>query len=110
MVSRRKQLRNNSTEAEQTLWEKLRKSQLGYKFIRQYSVENYVVDFYCPKLNLAVELDGEGHKSRKTYDEYRTEILKAYGIKEIRFWNYQVTGKLENTLSVIKSNLKWIYD
>ena len=100
MVNRRKLLRNNATEAEKILWEKLRKSQLGAKFIRQYSIENYIVDFYCPSLKLAIELDGQSHKSRQEYDTYRTKLLR---IKEIRFWNHQVIHDVENTLVKIKA-------
>lgn len=103
MANRRKQLRNNATEAEIVLWDKLRKSQLRVKFIRQYSIENYVVDFYCPSLKLAIELDGQGHLNRQEYDKFRTKLLKAYGITELRFWNYQVTNDIENVLIKIGS-------
>ena len=61
MKLRRKSLRNDSTDSEKILWEILRRNGLGVKFRRQYSVENYVVDFYCPKLRLAIELEGKIH-------------------------------------------------
>ena len=69
---RRKQLRNKATEAERILWSCLKNSNLKYKFIRQYSIEGYVVDFYCPAARMAIELDGENHKltDQKTYDGY----------------------------------------
>ena len=106
MVGRRKSLRNNATEPVKVLWEKLRKSQLGVKFIRQYSIENYVVDFYCPTLKLAIELDGQSHAHKQEYDKYRTKLLNAYGIKEIRFWNYQVVNNIESVLTKIKAIIK----
>ena len=101
---RRKQLRNKATEAERILWSCLKNNNLKYKFIRQYSIEGYVVDFYCPALRLAIELDGEGHKlvSQRTYDEYRTKLLDAYGVKLIRFWNWEVKKELTNVLHQIK--------
>ncbi|MBI2008585.1 endonuclease domain-containing protein [Candidatus Amesbacteria bacterium] len=108
MVSRRKQLRNRATEAEKLLWVRLRKSQLGVKFIRQFSIENYVVDFYCPSLKLAIELDGQSHINKQEYDKYRTKLLKAYGVKEIRFWNHQIINSIENVLDEIKAIIKEI--
>ncbi len=101
---RRKQLRNRATEAERILWSCLKNNNLKHKFIRQYSIEGYVVDFYCPEARLAIELDGEGHKlnSQRTYDEYRTKLLDAYGIKLVRFWNWEVKSNLTKVLRQIK--------
>lgn len=70
MTERRKQLRNNSTPQEKLLWKQLQSKKLGYKFIRQYSVDNYVVDFYCPSKRLAIELDGGIHSKTIKYDKY----------------------------------------
>ena len=83
MTERRKQLRNNSTLQEKLLWKHLQGSRTGFKFIRQYSVDNYVVDFYCPAKRLAIELDGGVHfsASQQKYDKYRTNILKHSALK-----------------------------
>ncbi|KKS33280.1 MAG: hypothetical protein UU93_C0001G0111 [Candidatus Amesbacteria bacterium GW2011_GWA2_42_12] len=105
LKNRRKQLRNRATEAERILWSCLKNNKLGYKFIRQYSVEGYVVDFYCPDKRLAVELDGEQHKSNVEYDEYRTKLLNAWGVKVIRFWNQEVKEKLTKVLHQIELTL-----
>ena len=104
LKSRRKELRNHATEAEKILWSCLKKSTLGYKFIRQYSVEGYVVDFYCPKGKLAIEVDGAVHRNlgQKIYDQYRTELLNAWGIKLIRFWNWEVKNNLSQVLHKIE--------
>ena len=60
--ARRQLLRRETPSAEEILWSKLRRRQmLGYKFRRQYSVENFVVDFYCPRARLAIEIDGDSH-------------------------------------------------
>ena len=59
---RRKELRNNMTKAEKILWEYLKNKKLeGYKFRRQYSVDSFIIDFYCPKVKLGIEVDGEVH-------------------------------------------------
>ena len=62
MKQRRKVLRNAMTQAEIIVWSKLSRRQMhGYKFRRQYSVDQYVIDFYCPELKLAIEVDGDSH-------------------------------------------------
>ena len=103
----RKTLRCNLTGAEATLWKYLKRKQLdGRKFRRQFSVENYILDFYCPSEKLAVELDGAGHFTSAgfDYDEERTKVLNSHGINVIRFENKQVFEALENVLEEIKSN------
>lgn len=105
MKERRVGLRKKPTPAEDMLWQKLRSGQLSLRFKRQYSVMNYVVDFYCPKIKLAVELDGPVHETSKKYDSYRTEYLNSLGIKEIRFRNEQVENDIGLVLKEIKNNL-----
>lgn len=90
MKERRQELRNKSTEAEKLIWNLVRNNRLGCKFYRQYSFDNYVVDFYCPKNKLAIEIDGGIHKKNQKYDEYRTKYLNAFNIKVIRFSNETV--------------------
>jgi very-short-patch-repair endonuclease len=73
----RKKLRNNSTDAEFVFWQELKGKKLnGYKFRRQYSIDCFVVDFYCTKVKLAVELDGLIHEKAEilAYDEQRQKI------------------------------------
>ena len=81
---RRRELRKNQTDVERLLWKQIRnKNFFGLKFFRQYSVGAYIVDFYCPKLKLAIELDGGQHaeEGNKEYDKIRTDYLKSMGIK-----------------------------
>jgi very-short-patch-repair endonuclease len=62
MKQRRKALRHSMPNADVILWQHLSRRQMhGYKFRRQYSIDHYVVDFYCPRLKLAIEVDGESH-------------------------------------------------
>ncbi len=98
---KRQYLRNNATEVEKILWNRLRNSQLGYKFRRQFSVRGYILDFYCPSLKLAIELDGEIHKFKTQYDRYRDQFLEAMEIKTIRFLNDQVKNNLSNVIKKI---------
>jgi very-short-patch-repair endonuclease len=83
----RKDLRQNITPEELILCYKLRNSRLGYKFRRQHSIGNFIVDFYCPLKKLVVELDGGQHLENKEYDKERTEFFESLGIKVLRFWN-----------------------
>ena len=89
----RRSLRNESTSAEATLWQGLKKRQLrGRKFRRQHSIGSYVVDFYCPTEKLAIELDGEVHNDslREEYDVEREVYLRRQGIRIVRFENKDV--------------------
>jgi very-short-patch-repair endonuclease len=64
----------------------------GRRFVRQYSIGPYILDFYCLTVKLAIELDGGQHNQpeRLEYDVARSEYLKAQGINEVRFWNHEV--------------------
>ncbi|OGD05523.1 hypothetical protein A2379_01015 [Candidatus Amesbacteria bacterium RIFOXYB1_FULL_47_13] len=62
LKNRRRQLRKDATETEILLWKELRNNQIGHRFVRQYSVSGYVIDFYCPKYRLGVELEGGIHR------------------------------------------------
>lgn len=105
----RKNLRNNSTSAEATLWIHLKNKQLERrKFRRQFSVGNYILDFYCPGEKLAIELDGAGHftDAGMEYDQERTAFLNGQGIRVIRFENKEVFTRMEGVLDTIRENLE----
>ena len=104
LKDRRKDLRNRSTDAERLLWHKLRGRQVcDLKFFRQFSTGSYILDFYCPKLKLAIELDGSQHATEKgmAYDQERTIYLEGKGIKVIRFWNNEVLTNIEGVVAKI---------
>ncbi len=101
----RRNLRSNQTDAEKLLWSHLRNKQFcGLKFYRQYSIGKYILDFYCSKLRLAIELDGGQHAEEniKRHDNTRSEYLKEQEIKVIRFWNNDVMKNIEGVLHEIK--------
>ncbi len=109
LKDKRKFLRKNQTETEKLLWKHLRKRQLkGYRFTRQFSVNSYILDFYCPKNIVAIELDGGQHneESNKEYDAKRATLLEIQNIKIIRFWNNEVMENIEGVLDTILLELK----
>lgn len=101
------QLRNNATDSENKLWQKLKNNQTGFKFIRQYSIENFVVDFYCPKARLAIELIGGIHKKAdiKKHDVFRKAYIEAFGITVLEISNGEVENDLGGTVEKIKGLL-----
>ena len=103
----RSNLRKKMTSAEVALWLIIKEKQLGERFLRQYSIENYIVDFYCPKYRLAIELDGETHFSEEglARDEKRDNHLKLLGINVLRFENFEVFEYPQRTLDEIKRYL-----
>lgn len=104
----RKNLRNNPTPAESALWEQLRAGRLnGTRWRRQYSIGNYILDFYCPKARLCIELDGEMHFTAQgdTADFDRTEYLNSLGITVIRFENCEIWKDPDKVLIAIKQAL-----
>jgi len=90
------------TDAEKHLWSKIRRKQLGFKFHRQSSIGPYIVDFYCPKQQMIIELDGQHHKKTKDYDQYRSDFFKALNIRVIRFWNSDVLNSTDEVVFEIK--------
>lgn len=104
----RRNLRNNATMQEQLLWNKLRNGGLnGYKFRRQHSVGDYIVDFYCPECKLAIELNGNHHleQDKKQADEARTAFLTEMNIRVLRFSNKEIETNIDGVLNAILDNI-----
>ena len=101
--AKRKTLRNNMPIAEKMLWSKLKGKGLGYKFRRQYGVEAFVLDFCCPELRLAIEVDGDSHYTEEASirDEERQRIIEEYGFSFLRFTNDDVTENVDGVLADI---------
>lgn len=98
----RRQLRNNATPAERKLWYYLKNRQLhGLLFRRQHGIGSYIVDFYCPQIRLAVEVDGSIHEDIyvKLNDELRLKFLKeSCYIRVVRFSNNEVLNDIDRVL------------
>ena len=104
LKKRRQELRRKQTEAEKVAWAQLRNKQFyGMKFFRQYSIGPYILDFYCPTMKLAVELDGGQHNQpeNKEDDLVRSQYLKSHGIDVIRFWSNEVLLNTEGVLAAL---------
>lgn len=98
--------RKESTDAEKLLWKYLRARQLqGYKFRRQYPIDNYILDFYCVEKKVGIELDGSQHIKRAFYDEERTNELQKLGICIIRFWDNEVLQNISGVLEKIVTEM-----
>ena len=105
----RRRLRKNLTPAEATLWRYLKNKQLDERrFRRQFSVENYTLDFYCPAEKIAIELDGDYHFSEEgmIHDAARDQFLIGFGIKVIRFENEEIFANIEDVLERIRNSFK----
>jgi very-short-patch-repair endonuclease len=100
-----RQLRNNSTKAEIKLWTYLKRDQMyGYDFHRQKPIDEYIVVFFCNKLQLAIECDGYSHEILDVYekDVKKTKRLNELGIYVLRFSDYQIMNDIENVLRAIE--------
>jgi len=106
---KRRTLRQNTTKAEQFVWQRLRSRQVeNCKFRRQYSVDYYVLDFYCPELRLAIELDGESHNSDEAIaaDQARQAAIAALGIRFLRFTNQEIYAHLDAVIERIAETVR----
>ncbi|HMT12075.1 MAG TPA: DUF559 domain-containing protein [Ignavibacteria bacterium] len=104
---KRSLLRNNMTEAEKLLWVELKSRKLGVRFLRQYSIDKFVVDFYCPEIKLAIEVDGITHNSPEEieYDTYRQGEIENHKITFARFTNQQVYNNIKLVVDEIKARI-----
>ncbi|MCS5422667.1 MULTISPECIES: endonuclease domain-containing protein [Psychrilyobacter] len=104
---KRNNLKQNMTLEEELLWKNIRKDQLGVRFRRQYGIGEYIVDFYCPKLRIVIEIDGGQHYIEKglEYDHVREEYMKELGIKTLRFSNAEVRDDVEGVVEEIKGEI-----
>lgn len=100
-----RKLRNNLTKSEIKLWKELQNKQVyGYKFSRQKPIGNFIVDFYCNKLNLIIELDGYTHNFEEVLekDEKKQEYLENLGLYVLRFDDEEVLKDIHNVLREIE--------
>lgn len=104
-----RRLRKNMTEAEKLLWSKLRRKQLKEcQFYRQKIIGNFIVDFYCPKANLIIELDGGQHYTSEGLkkDRNRDKFMVGLGLKVLRYSDKEVFDNLNGILENVWENLK----
>jgi very-short-patch-repair endonuclease len=97
------------SKTEVILWDKLSRKQMhGYKFRRQYGVDQYILDFYCPRLKLAIEIDGDSHftPGAEEIDKARQEYIEAYGIRFLHFTNPEVCENLDGVCQMIYEEIE----
>jgi very-short-patch-repair endonuclease len=104
LYQRARELRNNSTHAEEILWDYLKCKPFGYKFRRQHPYSIYILDFYCHSLKLVIEVDGSIHtiEDVKQNDRERQSLLEKDGLTVIRFLNDQIEKEFKETRKVIE--------
>lgn len=106
MKSLARELRKNMTLSEVLLWKELKNKNIqGFDFDRQRPIGNYIVDFYCKELSLAIEIDGDTHIYRYDYDDERQIELEKLGVHFLRFEDIEVKKNIMNVLIVIED---WI--
>ena len=101
-LQRAKELRHEMTPAEKILWEELRANKLGVHFRRQQVIQGFIVDFYCHRAGLVVEVDGDIHDLQKEEDERREKVLSEMGLRVVRFGNDEVMRGLSAVVGKIK--------
>ena len=108
LVELAKHLRNNSTKSEVILWNYLKgKKMLGIDFTRQKPIDSYIVDFFCNKLMIAIEIDGYSHQLEVVYakDIEKSRRLEELGIKLLRFQDVEVFKNIKGVLQVIENTI-----
>ncbi|MBB6129161.1 endonuclease domain-containing protein [Mucilaginibacter lappiensis] len=103
-----RKLRKDMTEGELLLWSELKNDKLlGFDFDRQRFIDNYIVDFYCKDLMLAVEIDGMSHNHEEAFnkDELRQQKLESFGIRFLRFSESELKSDIQNVLRTIESTI-----
>jgi very-short-patch-repair endonuclease len=95
-------MRNQPTPAEHALWQGLKRRRLGgMRFLRQFAIGRFIVDFYCAEEKLVIEVDGGVHHDGAERDEQRTRILETFGLRVLRFTNDAVLGDTSEVLARI---------
>jgi very-short-patch-repair endonuclease len=106
LKGRARQLRNNSTLSEVLLWKELKgKQMMGYDFHRQRPIDRFIVDFYCPRLRLAIEIDGDSHFMQEKKDAERQQRLERFDVRFLPFDDLDVKFQMEKVLNTIR---EWI--
>lgn len=103
LLDRRRELRKQATNEENLLWQALRDNKLGYKFRRQHSIGGYILDFYCSKKRLIIEVDGLVHEFQKDYGKVRDKYFEELDYRVLRFKNEELVNNLEGVIDTIKN-------
>ncbi len=101
-LQRARELRRDMTPAEKLLWQELRANKLGVHFRRQQIIAGFIIDFYCHKAALVIEVDGDIHDLQQEEDSRREKVLSELGLRIVRFKNDEVVKNLSAVVEKIK--------
>lgn len=106
-LQRARELRRDMTSAENILWQELRGNKLGAHFRRQQVIAGFIIDFYCHKADLVIEIDGSIHEGgeQKANDAEREKVLSKMGLRIVRFRNEEILNNLSHVLMKIRELL-----
>ena len=100
-----RKLRLNSTKTEVILWKNIKGKVTGYQFHRQVPIDEFIVDFYCHELMLAIEIDGYTHDYNFDYDEFRQKKLEGLGVAILRFNDEDLKKHLNDVLKMVQNSI-----
>ena len=103
-------LRKNSTLSEVMLWQKIKNRVYGVQFHRQVPMLDYIVDFYCHEIGLAIEVDGDSHDFKYEYDARRQGRLEKEGVVFIRFRDMEIKKDMFSVLLTLEQKIKELID
>ncbi len=101
-LQRAKELRREMTPTEKILWQELRANKLGVHFRRQQVIAGFIVDFYCHKAGLVIEVDGDIHDLQQEEDARREKALREMGVRIVRFRNEEVLKELSAVVGKVR--------
>ena len=107
--NKRRELRQRQTHTDEIVWPRIRnRKMLGLKFKRQYSIDKFVLDFYCSELKIAIEIDGSIHELEEInlYDIQRQKYIEGYGIIFIRITNKEISDNSELAFKNLENKIK----
>jgi len=104
-LERAKELRREMTPAEKLLWQEVRAKKLGVRFRRQQIIQGLIVDFYCHKAALVIEVDGDIHDLQQHEDARREKALSELGLRVVRFRNDEVMRNVSAVVRKIKESV-----
>lgn len=105
-----RELRKNGTLSEVLLWQKIKKKAYGVEFHRQVPISEFIVDFHCHELQLAIEIDGSSHDNKYEYDCRRQNVLEKLGVHFLRFSDADVKRDMFSVLLVIEETVQKLSD
>ena len=102
-----RELRKKGTLSEVLLWNKLKARKIkGYQFMRQKPIDNYIVDFFCSKLKLVIEIDGISHNDKSEKDQIRQQKLESLGLSVLRFYEWDVKKDIHAVIKTIEIRIE----